>query len=54
MPLSQAMAGVILRWNVPMLFIGAAGLLLICTFYLSVPKVGNLLSAQLVNGQAEA
>ena len=54
MPLSQATAGVILRWNVPMLFIGAAGLLLICTFYLSVPKVGNLLSAQLVNGQAEA
>ncbi|MFN2153450.1 MAG: MFS transporter [Anaerolineales bacterium] len=54
MPLSQAMAGVILRWNVPMLFIGAAGLLLICTFYLSVPKVGNLLSTQLVNGQAEA
>ena len=51
MPLSQAIAGVILRWNVPVLFLSASGLLLICAAYLAVPRVGALLSTQLVNGQ---
>jgi hypothetical protein len=54
MPLSQAIAGAVLGWNVPVLFLSAGGLLLICTAYLAVPRVGALLSTQLINGQGEA
>jgi MFS family permease len=53
MPLSQAVAGAILRWNVPSLFIGAGSLLLICGGYLAIPKVGTLISTQLIDGQLE-
>jgi hypothetical protein len=51
MPLSQAMAGVILRWNVPALFLVSGGLLGGCMIYLAVPQIGLLLSAGLAANQ---
>jgi MFS family permease len=47
MPLSQAISGAILKWNVTMLFLGAGVLLFICTLYLLNPAISNLLSVQL-------
>jgi hypothetical protein len=35
------------------LFIGAGSLLLICAGYLAIPKVGILLSTQLIDGQMD-
>jgi MFS family permease len=48
-PLSQAISGAILRWNVPALFLGAGGLLFICAVYLLKPSVSAMLSAQLAS-----
>jgi MFS family permease len=47
MPLSQAIAGAVLRWNVPVLFLAAGGLLALCTVYLTFPSVGPLVGKQL-------
>lgn len=47
MPLSQAISGAVLKWNVSFLFLGAGILLLLCTLYLINPRINNLLSAQL-------
>ena len=52
-PLSQAVSGAILRWNVPALFLGAGGLLLICTAFLATPRVASLLSGHLADSQPE-
>jgi MFS family permease len=51
MPLSQTIAGAVLRWNIPALFLGAGGLLVLCAIYLFVPKIGSLLSSQLASDQ---
>ena len=51
MPLSQTIAGAVLRWNVPVLFMGAGLLMALCAVYLAVPKVRALLSAQLASDQ---
>jgi MFS family permease len=56
MPLSQVMAGVILRWSVPGLFLLAGGLLGGCAIYLAVPQIGTRLSLGLaadLHGTAE-
>jgi MFS family permease len=53
MPLSQTIAGAVLRWNVPLLFVGAGALMAVCAIYLAVPKIGNLLSAQLASNQSD-
>ena len=53
MPLSQAIAGGVLRWNVAALFIVCGGLLLALSVYLFLPKIRNLLSVQLVGGESE-
>jgi MFS family permease len=53
-PLAQALAGVILRWNVPGLFLISGGLLGACALYLAIPKIGRLLSAGLVADQPGA
>jgi MFS family permease len=52
MPLSQTIAGAVLRWNVPVLFVGAGLLMAMCAIYLMVPKVGSLLSTQLGSNQS--
>jgi MFS family permease len=51
MPLSQTIAGAVLRWNVPLLFVGAGVLMALCAVYLAVPKIGTLLSGQLASNQ---
>jgi MFS family permease len=43
MPLSQAIGGAMLHWNIPALFLIAGGLLLACAAYLAVPAVNSLL-----------
>jgi MFS family permease len=53
MPLSQVIAGIVLRWNVLALFLSAGGLLLICTVYIALPRISALLNAQLINSEAE-
>ena len=52
MPLSQAISGAILRWNVPILFVGAGGLMALCAVYLMLPGIGSGLSARLASNQA--
>jgi MFS family permease len=53
MPLSQTIAGAVLRWNVPLLFVGAGVLMALCAVYLAVPKIGTLLSAQLASNPSD-
>jgi MFS family permease len=52
MPLSQTIAGAVLRWNVPLLFVAAGVLMALCAVYLGVPRIGSLLSAQLASNQS--
>lgn len=54
MPLAQALAGGLLRWNGLALFVISGALLLLVSVYLVIPRVGSLLSAQLVGGTDEA
>jgi MFS family permease len=54
MPLAQMISGAVLRVNVPVLFIGAGSLLVLCAGYLIVPTVGNLLGAQLSSDPVES
>jgi MFS family permease len=51
MPLSQTIAGAVLRWNVPLLFVAAGVLMALCAVYLGVPRIASLLSAQLASNQ---
>ena len=53
MPLSQTIAGAVLRWNVPILFVGAGVLMAVCAVYLAIPQIGTLLSAQLAFNQSD-
>jgi len=48
MPLSQALAGGILRWNVAFLFVAAAALLVGLALYLTTPQANSNLSEQLL------
>lgn len=45
-PLSQAISGAMLRWDIPVLFLVAGGMLLACSAYLMMPGVGSLLSVR--------
>ena len=49
MPLSQAVSGVVLHWNVSVLFLSAGGLLVLCALYLLKPGVSSLLSTHMVD-----
>ena len=49
MPLSQAITGATLRWNVYASFVGAGGLLLSVALYLTQPKAGKTLSIKLLD-----
>ena len=53
MPLSQALSGAILRWDVPVLFLGAGGLLFICALFLMRPAVSSMVSTRLVGAASE-
>ncbi len=53
-PLSQAIAGAMLRWNIPALFLVAGGMLLACSVYLMMPGVGSLLSRLMSESSAVA
>ncbi len=53
MPLSQGIAGSVLRWNVEALFAANGVLLLLCALYLAVPKVSALLSLEIVGKTQE-
>lgn len=46
-PLSQVIAGGVLRWNVLALFLGAGGMLLALAVYLGATRASNVLSEQL-------
>lgn len=48
MPLSQAISGAVLHWNVSVLFLSAGGLLVLCSLYLLKPGVSNMLSTHMV------
>ena len=52
-PLAQAISGAVLRWNVPCLFLGAAGLLFICMIFLALPGVSKLLGEHLAEPAAD-
>jgi hypothetical protein len=53
MPLSQAVSGAVLHWNVPVLFLSSGGLLVLCALCLLKPGVGTLLSTHMVSAQSE-
>ena len=46
-PISQAIAGGVLRWNVPLLFVGASVLLGVLALYLTTPKASNEMVKQI-------
>ncbi len=54
MPLSQAIAGAMLRWDIPILFLTASGMLLACAVYLCVPNVNSLLTARFLSETPES
>jgi MFS family permease len=54
MPLSQALAGVMLRWNILALFLIASGMLLACAVYLAVPKINSLLTDRFLSDPPES
>jgi MFS family permease len=53
-PLSQAIAGVMLRWNILALFLVASGMLLACAIYLAVPRINSLLVERFLSESPEA
>ena len=53
MPLSQAVAGAMLRWNIPALFLLAGGLMLACAVYLAMPSVSSLISVRLMGESSD-
>jgi hypothetical protein len=52
--LSQALAGVMLRWNILALFLIASGMLLACAVYLAVPKINSLLTDRFLSDPPES
>jgi len=52
-PLSQAIAGVVLRWNILALFLVASGMLLACSVYLAVPRINSLLTERFLSESPE-
>jgi MFS family permease len=53
-PLSQAIAGTFLRWSAIALYLTSGGLLLACAIFLSIPRVGKILSAKVYADQSQA
>ncbi len=53
MPLSQAGSGALLRWNVPLVFLLAGGMMLACAIYLAIPSVNSLLVKRFLGGTLE-
>jgi MFS family permease len=53
-PLSQAIAGSFLRWSVVALYLTSGGLLLACAIFLSIPRIGRILSAKVYVDQSQA
>jgi MFS family permease len=51
-PLSQAIAGSLLRWSVAALYLTSGGLLLACAIFLSLPNIGRILSIKIYGGQS--
>jgi DHA3 family tetracycline resistance protein-like MFS transporter len=51
MPLSQAIAGGILRWDVLVLFVVSGGLLAALAVYLALPKIGIIMGSLLANDE---
>jgi MFS family permease len=49
-PISQAIAGGILRWNVPLLFVAASTLLGVLALYLTTPKASGAMIEQIYSG----
>ena len=54
MPLSQAIAGAMLRWDIPVLFLAAGGMLLACAVYLALPGINSLLTTRLLSEPPES
>jgi hypothetical protein len=52
-PLSQAIAGAMLRWNLMALFFTASAMLLACSVYLAVPKINSLLADRFLSEPSE-
>jgi len=52
-PLSTAISGAVLHWNVPALFLGAGALLLICAVYLMRPQMSQMVGMRLVEVPSE-
>lgn len=53
MPLSQAIGGAMLRWNILMLFLVASGMLLACAAYLAVPRVSAMIANRFLSESSE-
>jgi MFS family permease len=54
MPLSQALAGAMLRWNILALFLVASAMLLACAVYLAVPRINSLLVERFLSESPQA
>jgi len=52
-PLSQAISGAVMRWNISPVFLVAGGMLLACAVYLSVPRIGSLLADHFVGESSD-
>ncbi len=52
-PLSQALAGAMLRWNVPAVFLSAAAIMLACSVYLALPRINSLMTSRILSGPGE-
>ena len=53
MPLSQAIAGAMLRWSVAPMFLLAGAMLLACSVYIAIPSVGTLLTVRFIGESSE-
>ena len=52
-PLSQAISGAVLRWNISPVFFVAGGMLLACAVYLSMPGISSLLADHFVGESSD-
>ncbi|HUI87988.1 MAG TPA: MFS transporter [Anaerolineales bacterium] len=53
-PLSQAIAGAMLHWNIYVLFLAAGAMLLTCALYLTLPRVNSLLTTRFLSESSES
>jgi len=53
MPLSQAIAGAMLRWSIAPMFLLAGAMLLACAVYIAIPSVGSLLAVRFIGESSE-